>query len=380
MEPSLDHWTTLFLVVSATGFFISIALFIKSREAELYVLPSLIIGLFSAVLFQYVLFWTNYQSVIPYFKFLPNVLLGLIPVLVIRFSNRLLNKESHPATKLLYIPPALGLVLNICFWIGVFPFESEPSEMVGWVFRILFLGINAWVVVGLYALSIFQLFRLQKNLEGPRKRYFRMMIVSLMLFTLAYASYFVLARFPFFNSSWDYAISIVMSATIYYLGGTLITKSTNRIFPEAKGTGQELLDEKSVDEFYSELDKRMRKECHYRKDDLRLEWLAEQMEIPRNYLSYIINSKSGTNFNGFINEYRMKEAAELLTSRTDLTVKDIYFQVGFSNKATFYQAFKKKYKCTPSEYRVNQKSPIKTQKREGPFDAANFLQNKHRQN
>ena len=372
MEPTLDHWTTFFLLASATGFFIAVVLFIKSREAELYVLPSLIIGLFSVVLFQYVLFWTNYQSVIPYFKFLPNVLLGLIPVLVIRFSNRLLSKEPHPATKLLYIPPALGIILNIFFWAGLFPLQSEPSVIWGWTLRILFLGINPWVVVGLYVLSISQLFRLQKHLDGARRRYFRMMIISLALFTGAYASYFVLARFPFFNSSWDYAISIVMSGTIYYLGGTLIARSTSHIFPEAKGSNQELLDEKSVDEFYSELDKRMRKECHYRKDDLRLEWLAEQMEIPRNYLSYIINSKSGTNFNGFINEYRVKEAAELLVSRTDLTVKDIYFQVGFSNKATFYQAFKKKYKCTPSEYRVNQKA---VQKAKGIIQPSEIIQN-----
>jgi len=368
MEPSLDQWTSIFLLVSATGFFISIALFIKSREAELYVLPSLMIGLFSVVLFQYVLFWTNYQSVFPHLVFLPNVLLGLIPALVIRFSNKLLNKQSHPATKLLYIPPALGFLLNITFWAGVFPFQSQPLEIVEWIFRVLVLGINPWVIVGLYVLSIIQLFRLQKNLDGARRKYFQMMIVSLSLFSLAYASYFVLARLSFFNDSWDYAISIVMSATIYYLGGTLIPKSTNRIFPEAKVTGQELLDEKSVDEFYAELDKRMHKECHYRKDDLRLEWLAEKMEIPRNYLSYIINTKSGKNFNAFINDYRVKEAAELLTSRTDLTVKDIYFQVGFSNKATFYQAFKKKYKCTPSEYRMKQK-------RKGIIQPSEIIQN-----
>ena len=355
MEPTLDHWTTLFLLVSATGFFVSIALLFKSREAELYLLPALIIGLFSLVLFQYVLFWTNYQSIIPYFKFLPNFLLGLIPVLVIRFSNKLLRKDSHSTTYLLYIPLAMGLLFNMGCWIGVFPLKPEYSKFIRYTGRFLYMGLDPWVIIALYIISIVKIFKLQMNLDGARSRYFRIIIVTLSLFTLAYASYFILVHFSFFNSSWDYAISIVMSATIYYLGGTLIARSTSHIFPEAKGTNQELLDEKSVDEFYQELDKRMRKECHYRKDDLRLEWLAEKMEIPRNYLSYIINTKSGTNFNGFINEYRMKEAAELLTSRTDLTVKDIYFQVGFNNKATFYQAFKKKYKCTPSEYRVSQK-------------------------
>lgn len=354
MEPSLDNWTTLFLLVSSTGFFVSIVLLTKSKESELYLLPSFITGLFSLVLFQYVLFWSNYQTVIPYFRFLPNFLLGLIPVLVILFSNRLLRKKWHPATYLLYIPPALGLLFNICYWTGLVPVGPEASEFIRFGSQILFLGLNPWVIVGLYALSIVKLYILQIRLDGARRRYFRIMIWTLLLFKLAYASYFILVKFSFFNSSWDYAISIVMSATIYFLGGVLIAKSTRHIFPEAKGSGQELLDEKSVDEFFLELDKRMRKECHYRKDDLRLEWLAEKLEIPRNYLSYIINTKSGMNFNHFINNYRVDEAAELLVSRTDLTVKDIYFQVGFNNKATFYQAFKKKYKCTPSEYRIAQ--------------------------
>ncbi|MEM9051806.1 MAG: helix-turn-helix domain-containing protein [Bacteroidota bacterium] len=355
MEPTLDNWTTLFLLASSTGLFLSIALLMKSRKAELFLMPSLIIGLFSIVLFQYVLFWTNYQSVFPYLRYLPNACLGLIPVLVIHFSHRLLSKTPHRALRLLYLPLAFGILFNVCFWLGIYPIQSDVSDFVRYTGRILFLGLNPWVVVGLYIISIIVLFKLQSHLDGARKGYFTAMITTLSLFTIAFASYFVLVRFPFFNSSWDYAISIVMSGTIYFLGGSLITRSTSQIFPEAKGS-TELLDEKSVDEFFDDLDLRMRKECHYRKDDLRLEWLADKMQIPRNYLSYIINSKSGKNFNAFINDYRVQEASELLVSRTDLTVKDIYFQVGFSNKATFYQAFKKRHNCTPTEYRMVYKS------------------------
>lgn len=369
MEPTLDHWTTLFLFAASTGFFLSIALLIKSRKAQLFVIPSLIIGLFSIVLFQYVLFWTKYQEVFPYLIFLPNFLLGLIPVLTLHYSHRLLSKEPKVFFNLLYAPLALGFLFNLGCWIGVFPIRSEASDILRYSGGVSSFGLNPWVITGLYAITILKLFQLQASLDGARKRYFRIIILTLAIFTLAYSSYFVLVRFSFFNSSWDYAISVVMSATIYFLGGALITKSNSEIFPEARGSSQELLDEKSADEFYLELDKRMRKECHYRKDDLRLEWLAEKMGIPRNYLSYIINTKAGKNFNGFINNYRVKEAAELLLTRTDLTVKDIYFQVGFSNKATFYQAFKKKYSCTPSEFRM---------KREGHKDfirATNLTKN-----
>ncbi len=356
MEPSLDNWTTFFLLAASTGIFVSLVLLVRSKSASLFLVPAIIIGLFSLVLLQYVLFWTRYQTVIPYFIYLPNFLLGLIPVLVIRYSNRLLGRKPRRYTRFLYIPVLFGLLSNILYWLGVFQIESEASGLIWSLGNILFIGLNPWVVVVLYGFSAVELYRFQVPLEGPRRRYFKMMLGSLVLFAIAFASYFILVNFSFFNSTWDYAISIMMSGTIYFLGGTLIAKSTNQLFPEAKGSNQALLDEKSVDELFLELDQKIRKECHYRKDDLRLEWLAEKLNIPRNYLSYIINTKSGNNFNNFINEYRVKEAAELLISRTDLTVKDIYFQVGFNNKATFYQAFKRKYDSTPTEYRMSNKS------------------------
>ena len=51
-----------------------------------------------------------------------------------------------------------------------------------------------------------------------------------------------------------------------------------------------------------------------------------------------------------INGCRLVKATDLLM-KTKLTIDEIVFQSGFTNRSTFYRAFSKKYNCTPTEYR-----------------------------
>ncbi|MCB0458382.1 MAG: AraC family transcriptional regulator, partial [Flavobacteriaceae bacterium] len=85
--------------------------------------------------------------------------------------------------------------------------------------------------------------------------------------------------------------------------------------------------------------------------ELRLVNLADALGFSTHLLSKVINKKSGKNFNQFVNDYRLNEAKRLLIDNPDYSIKSIYFDVGFNNKATFYNAFKKEFRCTPSEFR-----------------------------
>ncbi len=53
---------------------------------------------------------------------------------------------------------------------------------------------------------------------------------------------------------------------------------------------------------------------------------------------------------GFISEYRMKRASELL-ALTTRSVTEIAFQVGYDESSSFSRAFKKHFKMSPSTYR-----------------------------
>ena len=57
-----------------------------------------------------------------------------------------------------------------------------------------------------------------------------------------------------------------------------------------------------------------------------------------------------------IKSIRLQHAASLLQN-SDFTVSEIFYKIGFSNQSHFYREFKKKYNCSPAEYRSNHRLP-----------------------
>lgn len=86
-------------------------------------------------------------------------------------------------------------------------------------------------------------------------------------------------------------------------------------------------------------------------DELTLQKLAAQVDMPYNELSVLINQQIGKHFFDFINGYRIREAKILLKDQPNLTVLEILYQVGFNSKSSFYTAFKKETGTRPSDYR-----------------------------
>ncbi|MPN36528.1 hypothetical protein SDC9_184037 [bioreactor metagenome] len=66
----------------------------------------------------------------------------------------------------------------------------------------------------------------------------------------------------------------------------------------------------------------------------------------------VINTKFNTNFPDFINSYRVQYALNLLAviEEKNLTIESIAYESGFSNRTSFYNAFKKQTGKLPSEY------------------------------
>lgn len=59
-----------------------------------------------------------------------------------------------------------------------------------------------------------------------------------------------------------------------------------------------------------------------------------------------------------IKECRLHIAKDLLLT-TKKTIDEIVFDSGFSNKVTFFKAFREKYDCTPKEFRMKQLEEVK---------------------
>ena len=100
------------------------------------------------------------------------------------------------------------------------------------------------------------------------------------------------------------------------------------------------------------VNQRMEKEKLYREPELTLKKLADEMNVPKEHLSEVINKEYKVNFNDHINKLRIDEAKKLLIKPgSKSTILEIALAVGFNSKSTFNSAFKRFTKTTPSEFR-----------------------------
>lgn len=90
------------------------------------------------------------------------------------------------------------------------------------------------------------------------------------------------------------------------------------------------------------------------KETLRLELIAEKMGMNTRSLYRRFKKISPLTPSDFIKDYRFNYAAQLLVT-TNLSVQEIIYKVGISNRSYFYREFAAKYNQTPTEYRNKQK-------------------------
>ncbi|MBC8594007.1 helix-turn-helix transcriptional regulator [Oscillospiraceae bacterium N12] len=91
----------------------------------------------------------------------------------------------------------------------------------------------------------------------------------------------------------------------------------------------------------------------YCESDFSLEKLAMLVNSNKSYISQIINETYHVNFNGFVNEYRIREARIRLTDIEqygNYTIQTISESVGYKSSTTFINVFKKITGITPSMY------------------------------
>lgn len=93
------------------------------------------------------------------------------------------------------------------------------------------------------------------------------------------------------------------------------------------------------------------------KSDYSMHDLCGKLKISRRKISYVLNEVMDKNFYGVINEYRIKEAQELLRqdSLNQLKIEVLGEMVGFQSKSSFNACFKKFTGMAPSEYRNKKK-------------------------
>ena len=98
----------------------------------------------------------------------------------------------------------------------------------------------------------------------------------------------------------------------------------------------------------------MDREKPFLNENLNLSQLASKLAIPRAHLSQVVNTNLECSFPEFLNEYRVREATQLLNdpTKTHLTIEAIGYEAGFRSRSGFHSAFKRITGETPAQARA----------------------------
>ena len=158
----------------------------------------------------------------------------------------------------------------------------------------------------------------------------------------------------------DISLQIFLGLTTYYTNLILVCfllffsaaniSSVKKVKDQSKTS---YANYQADDEYVSRILKFMDDEKPYLKSNITLDALSELIDVPARELTAVLNGHFKMNFYEFINNYRIKEAKEILAvdSNQEKTISDIFLAVGFNSKSVFNTFFKKNVGLTPSEFR-----------------------------
>jgi AraC-like DNA-binding protein len=375
-QPSFDTWTVIFLFAAIQGLFVSVALFFLNRKSKTNKkLLALLIFLFSVTLVEYVLYWTHYIQVYPHIIAVSEPFPFLFGVLLYFYLDHVFeNRKIHAKNLVHFIPFIICLVLLLPIYLSTATVKREwlngnmvAPSLFSWPWNTLRINsILPWLMImhmSLYILLIYKKFYAISRTNNEVRTWFNFLAGFFILFVASFASYYILVQFPFFNQTWDYMISFSMMLFIYFIAwfGYLQPRvfsgfTLNESISNGERYKNSILDKEISREILMKLESAMMADKMYRENDLRLEKLAHVLQVSKHHLSQVINEQTGMNFFEYINHHRIGEAKRLLsaTSKKELNIIDVAYEVGFNNKVSFNTAFKKFTGKTPTDFRTEQ--------------------------
>lgn len=98
-------------------------------------------------------------------------------------------------------------------------------------------------------------------------------------------------------------------------------------------------------------------EANIEETELDAAFLEAQLAMSKMQLYRKLKSLSNMTPGEFIKHIRLQKTVHLLQT-TQLTVSEIFYRSGFNNQSYFFREFKKRYQCSPNEFRLQQKIHI----------------------
>lgn len=336
--------TTIQLIAIAQGVFLLAALFVKRQsfaKTPLWLLFGAIvsvmlfiagddesnllsqnvdwfffdISLFITFLFLFVLYYVSEQKVFNkkhLLYFLPNVFYVIIELF-----------EINPANSELLMLEIFELVIEFSFLLYI----------IATVYRLLKSKVSRWMIAFMVPLGVLMSADIVNEILG----WFEVPVPAL------------------FNDAVFSSITLLLVALLFYAitlklmvspSDVLLLKKT----PKYRTSG---LNSTLIADYKQRIVNYMTQVKGYTNSDLSLTKMSQDLEIPKQYISQILNTELNTTFQDFVNGYRVDAFINYLQNDqyAHFALMGIASEVGFKSKSSFYAIFKKIKGLTPAEYK-----------------------------
>ena len=171
-------------------------------------------------------------------------------------------------------------------------------------------------------------------------------------------------------------VALLLATVVLYIIYTRRLRRKNRalydsilLYRKAESdmeTAARLVPEEELDregKIYRRLCELMQKEKVYKDTELNRDILSKRIGTNAVYITNAVRKYAdGATVNEFINGYRLRHAASLLTNNPDLNINEVEYRSGFNSRATFNRCFRAFFGMSPSEYKAVSKEKKKAQK------------------
>jgi AraC-like DNA-binding protein len=189
--------------------------------------------------------------------------------------------------------------------------------------------------------------------------YFVIPIVILLVFSCINDTLKIigLQQLSFFsNQNFSSYLLLIVAFLFYFISFKLLTNN-KYILPknEISKYKNSNLNTKLIEQYKSDLINSMEMDKLYLNGKLSIRDVSNELNIPKQYISEVLNEHMKTNFQDFINEYRVEEFIKRLENdqNNQFTLLGIATEVGFNSKSSFNAIFRKSKGLTPTQFKKN---------------------------
>ncbi|MCF6307819.1 MAG: helix-turn-helix domain-containing protein [Flavobacteriaceae bacterium] len=237
----------------------------------------------------------------------------------------------------LFIIEALEIVLDV---------ENDFTETVESLIEFIFLGYLIYI--------LYHLFK-------TKRKYWILYFVApiVLIMSISYINgvldLFELSPIIFNDDdNFNTYLLLVIAFLFYFIAFYLISKP-KKLIPNAKISKYKTssLKPELIDKYKNALIHSMEKEKLFMDSKLSIHSVSEKLNIPRQYISEVLNLHLNKNFQDFVNEYRVDAFAKNIQNNqyAHYTLFGIASEVGFNSKSSFNATFKKIKGVTPTQFK-----------------------------